>query len=126
MPSNFRNSFSESCQKTFTGGSGPRAGKSKRMTVLCGKVCLPTPSFLMHSTLVGPVSERRSAMFGVPMMWQAMSPMAPQPYSGNARQWCGAIAGEYGRSGEAASHACQSRCAGTGSGFGSTSGFCGQ
>ena len=37
MPSNLRNSFRLSCQKILTGGMLPRAGKSKRSTVCCGK-----------------------------------------------------------------------------------------
>ena len=57
----------------------PRAGKSNRMIDFFGNMKLLAPSFLMHSTLVGAPS--RSAMFGAPRMWQAMSPSAPQPKS---------------------------------------------
>ena len=33
------------------------------------------------STLVGALRLRRSAILGVPMMWHAISPSAPQPKS---------------------------------------------
>ncbi len=62
----------------------PRAGKSKRTIDFVGYMKVLVPSFRMHSTLVGAPS--RSARFGAPRIWQAMSPIAPQPKSKNPRQ----------------------------------------
>src|SRR5215472_753642 len=108
----------------LTGGIEPRAGKLYRSTDFEGNVILFFPSCIAHSTLDGAVS--RSAMFGVPRMWHAMSPIAPQPYSGNPRHFFGTYAGLYGRIGDPASHAFQSSVSGTASSFTATSGPCTQ
>src|SRR6185295_777721 len=54
------------------------------------------------------------------MLWQAMSPIAPQPKSHQPRHWNGTYALEYGRSVWGPSQAFQSSVGGTSPGFGAS------
>src|SRR6185437_10140853 len=73
-----------SYQYTVTGGISPRAGNSKRVTVVFGNVNELRPSCFTSSTLVGLASFR--AMLGAPRMWHAISPIDPHPKSRKPRQ----------------------------------------
>ena len=83
-------------------------------------------AFLLDAFDADGSRQARSAMFGVPRMWHAMSPTAPQPNSGNPRHLMRHYAGLYGRISASPSHASQSSVDGTASSFGTTSGPCSQ